>query len=79
MGVSDGVYAWREKGIDAGLYSQKLMEYARLSVSMGTTDVLRGTDLDNCQMPVGWDISPEFPMVEPMHCYSDRGRVSSSS
>ncbi len=42
MGVSDGVYAWREKGIDAGLYSQKLMEYARLSVTMGTTDVLRG-------------------------------------
>ncbi|GAB4818699.1 hypothetical protein N2152v2_005745 [Parachlorella kessleri] len=41
MGVSDGVYAWREKGIDAGLYSQKLMEYARLSVTMGTTDVLR--------------------------------------
>lgn len=42
MGVSDGVYAWREKGIDAGAFSQKLMEYARLSVSMGTTDVLRG-------------------------------------
>jgi hypothetical protein len=42
MGVSDGVYAWREKGIDAGAYSQKLMEYARLAVTMGTTDVLRG-------------------------------------
>ncbi|KAL4419639.1 hypothetical protein ABPG77_008580 [Micractinium sp. CCAP 211/92] len=41
MGVADGVYMWREQGIDAGLFSRRLMEFARHSVDLGTTDVLR--------------------------------------
>lgn len=41
VGVADGVYAWREHGIDAGQFSQQLMEYCRQAVEIGTTDVLR--------------------------------------
>lgn len=41
MGVADGVYAWREQGIDAGVFSQRLMEGCRQAVELGTTDVLR--------------------------------------
>lgn len=41
MGVADGVYMWKEKGIDAGLFSRRLMEFARHAVDLGTTDVLR--------------------------------------
>ncbi|PSC69732.1 putative phosphatase 2C 55 isoform A [Micractinium conductrix] len=41
LGVADGVYSWREQGIDAGQFSRRLMEFARHSVDLGTTDVLR--------------------------------------
>ncbi|KAL4854234.1 putative protein phosphatase 2C 55 [Chlorella vulgaris] len=41
LGVADGVYMWRDKGIDAGMYSRRLMEFARHAVDLGTTDVLR--------------------------------------
>lgn len=41
LGVADGVYMWRDQGIDAGLFSRRLMEFARHSVDLGTTDVLR--------------------------------------
>jgi len=41
LGVADGVYEWRNMGIDAGLFSQQLVEYCRQAVELGTTDVLR--------------------------------------
>jgi protein phosphatase PTC7 len=41
VGIADGVYAWRRRGIDAGDWSRKLMRAARFSVEAGTTDVLR--------------------------------------
>ena len=41
FGVADGVYAWRNKGIDAGQFSRNLIEYCRQAVELGTTDVLR--------------------------------------
>jgi len=39
MGVADGVYMWRDKGIDSGLMSQALMEKAMHMVEGGTEDV----------------------------------------
>jgi len=42
MGVADGVYAWREKGIDPGIFSYYLMDQAYHSVRMGYDDVYRG-------------------------------------
>lgn len=41
IGVADGVYEWRNMGIDPGNWSRKLMQAARFSVEAGTTDVLR--------------------------------------
>ena len=41
LGVADGVYEWRNTGIDAGEFSQQLMEFCRQAVELGTTDVLR--------------------------------------
>lgn len=41
IGVADGVYEWRNMGIDPGNWSRKLMQSARFSVEAGTTDVLR--------------------------------------
>lgn len=41
LGVADGVYEWRNMGIDAGLFSQQLVEFCRQAVELGTTDVLR--------------------------------------
>jgi len=41
LGVADGVYEWRDVGIDAGAFSRSLMEFCRQAVELGTTDVLR--------------------------------------
>ena len=41
MGVADGVYAWKERGIDAGLFSRTLMSTARQEVDSGTDDVVK--------------------------------------
>lgn len=40
MGVADGVYMWRNYGIDAGAYSRCLMSTAKSEVERGVTDVL---------------------------------------
>eukprot|EP00887_Chlorella_sp_A99_P001051 scaffold14.g1051.t1 len=39
LGVADGVYMWREQGIDAGAFSRRMMEFCRQSIEMGQTDV----------------------------------------
>jgi hypothetical protein len=41
MGVSDGVYMWKEVGIDSGAMSRTLMETASHMVQAGCEDVLR--------------------------------------
>eukprot|EP00889_Picochlorum_renovo_P001840 jgi/Picre1/28870/NNA_004266.t1 len=41
VGVADGVYEWRQVGIDAGAFSRQLMEYCRQAIELGTMDVLR--------------------------------------
>jgi protein phosphatase PTC7 len=41
LGVADGVYQWREKGIDAGIFSRSLMETACRCVEQGKSDVLK--------------------------------------
>ncbi|EFJ45028.1 hypothetical protein VOLCADRAFT_64171 [Volvox carteri f. nagariensis] len=41
MGVADGVYMWRERGIDSGDFSRALMRLARDSVMAGNVDVVR--------------------------------------
>jgi protein phosphatase PTC7 len=41
MGVADGVYAWREQGIDSGVFSRELMEASRHMVQTGCEDVLK--------------------------------------
>lgn len=42
MGVADGVYQWREQGIDAGEFSRLLMHTALQAVEDGQPDVLKG-------------------------------------
>jgi protein phosphatase PTC7 len=47
LGVSDGVYAWRGAGIDAGAFSRALMAAAAAEVEAGATDpaaVLAGAE-----------------------------------
>lgn len=42
MGVADGVYAWREKGIDSGRFAFFLMDQAYINIKMGYDDVFQG-------------------------------------
>lgn len=42
MGVADGVYMWKEQGIDSGAMSRALMESAQHMVQAGCEDVLKG-------------------------------------
>jgi protein phosphatase PTC7 len=48
MGVADGVYAWKEQGIDSGAMSRTLMETARHMVQAGCEDVLKGGRPGGC-------------------------------
>mmetsp|Transcript_10331 Transcript_10331/g.17962 ORF Transcript_10331/g.17962 Transcript_10331/m.17962 type:complete len:487 (+) Transcript_10331:106-1566(+) len=41
MGVADGVYMWREQGIDSGLMSRMLMNVCRQQVEAGSEDVFK--------------------------------------
>ncbi|PNH10786.1 putative protein phosphatase 2C 55 [Tetrabaena socialis] len=41
MGVADGVFMWREQGIDSGDFSRTLMRRAAASVAGGAVDVVR--------------------------------------
>ena len=42
LGVADGVYEWREKGVDAGEFSRLLMHTALDTIEGGQPDVLKG-------------------------------------
>lgn len=41
FGVADGVYMWREQGIDSGVFSRTLMETSQHMVEAGYSDVLK--------------------------------------
>lgn len=47
MGVADGVYMWREHGIDAGVFARTLMDTAQHLVEAGYSDVVRIAEI--CQ------------------------------
>lgn len=50
LGVADGVYMWRESGIDAGVFARTLMDTAQHMTEAGYSDVLRITQI--CQRKV---------------------------
>ena len=41
IGVADGIYMWREHGIDSGIFSRTLCDTAMHMVEAGYSDVLR--------------------------------------
>eukprot|EP00198_Chlamydomonas_reinhardtii_P000304 XP_001689639.1 predicted protein [Chlamydomonas reinhardtii] len=43
MGVADGVFMWREQGIDSGDFSRALMRLSEASVLSGSADVVKGS------------------------------------
>jgi protein phosphatase PTC7 len=42
MGVADGVYMWKELGIDSGTMARTLMETSLHMVAAGCEDVFKG-------------------------------------
>ncbi len=42
LGVADGVYMWKEQGIDSGRFSKGLMSSALDAMRQGAHDVLTG-------------------------------------
>ena len=48
LGVADGVYMWRSRGIDSGVFSRSLMLSAKNAVLYGQVDVLNGAHLVVC-------------------------------
>ena len=49
LGVADGVYMWKTKGIDSGVFSRTLMSKARSEVERGIVDVLKGASRSGLQ------------------------------
>ncbi|GFR39752.1 hypothetical protein Agub_g236 [Astrephomene gubernaculifera] len=41
LGVADGVFMWRESGIDSGVFSRALMKLSEQSVQAGSADVVK--------------------------------------
>lgn len=46
MGVADGIYSWRESGIDSGILSQALMKRSRSLIEAGAEDVFKGEEAE---------------------------------
>ena len=42
VGVADGVYMWKQQGIDSGLFSRSLMRYAKQALKDGVTNPVKG-------------------------------------
>jgi hypothetical protein len=43
MGVADGIYMWREMGIDAGRMSRELMAQCKAMIEADNVDIFKGT------------------------------------
>ena len=57
MGVADGVYSWREIGIDSGHLAQALMRTASHMAKAGVEDVFKGEGQ-------AWGLI--FPLISPV-------------
>jgi protein phosphatase PTC7 len=68
MGVADGVYMWKELGIDSGTMSRTLMETAMHLVQAGVEDVVQGRAL--VSMTVGCSTGG----IQPSHATVNKGR-----
>lgn len=44
VGVADGVYMWKQQGIDSGMFSRSLMRYAKQAIKDGETNPVKGGD-----------------------------------
>ena len=57
LGVADGVYMWKTKGIDSGLFSRTLMSSARENVKTGMNDVVKceSPPRISCQTPTQFE------------------------
>ena len=44
VGVADGVYMWKQQGIDSGLFSRSLMRYAKQAIKDGEANPVKGGD-----------------------------------
>ena len=42
VGVADGVYMWKQQGIDSGLFSRSLMRYAKQALKDGVSNPVKG-------------------------------------
>ena len=41
--MADGVYMWKQQGIDSGEFSRSLMRYAKQAIKEGTTNPVKGS------------------------------------
>lgn len=62
-GVADGVYQWKEVGIDSGHFSRGLMQAAQKQVSAGNCDALKGAGN-------GWDEIGDYLCKVPVPFWS---------
>ena len=53
VGVADGVYMWKQQGIDSGLFSRSLMRYAKQALKEGVSNPVKGA----------WTLSQEFTLL----------------
>ena len=40
--MADGVYMWKQQGIDSGEFSRSLLRYAKKAIEDGETDPVKG-------------------------------------
>ena len=72
LGVADGVYGWKEQGIDSGVFSRQLMRHARDAIATGQSDPLKG-ERQRCPhvgepaTGSGWHKTSDGPGVEVAH------------
>jgi hypothetical protein len=55
VGVADGVYMWKQQGIDSGMFSRSLMRYAKQAIKDGEANPVKGGDQTYAHMlcPIG--------------------------
>ena len=61
LGVADGVYGWKEQGIDSGVFSRQLMRHARDAIAAGQADPLKGGG-QHCRLHGGFTLCAELAL-----------------
>jgi len=77
LGVADGVYAWRQSGIDAGAFSRALMSAAAAQVAAGVADpaaVLAGAEAETLAAGVHGSATACIVLLDPA-----RGALTSAN